>query len=127
MRAFMSVYHAKKIDIENADITQYESPNEIITRANYFTVEKASASGVLAYLQFGSQITSYWTAIANSLYFADTFHIGDYFWLEGEKPIVSAEEEYGIGCTATAVVTNIANQGRTIILTLSTNKEKINV
>lgn len=127
MRKYQIIYHAKKIDIKNADITQYQSPSQIITQPNYFTVEKASAIGGLAYLEFGSQIESSWRATANSIYFENTFSIGDLFWLENTSPNTELEEKYGIGCTANAIVTNVTNQGRTIVLTLVTNKEKIYV
>lgn len=126
MRMNQIIYHAKKIDIKNADLTQYEAPKQITTRPNYFTVEKASASGGLAIMQFGSQVNSVWNAIANSLFFKDEFNIGDLFWIDGAKPIENFEEEFGIGSTANAIVTNVTNQGRTIVLTLSTNKEQVN-
>lgn len=127
MRMYQIVYHAKKIDIKNADIIQHQKPTQIITQPNYFTVEKAGATGGLAYMQFGSQISNYWTAVANSIYFADTFNIGDLFWLEGTSPDKKVEEEYGIGSSANAIVTNVTIQGRTIVLTLSTNKEQVDV
>lgn len=126
MRMNQIIYHAKKIDIKNADLTQYEAPKKITTRPNYFTVEKASASGGLAIMQFGSQVNSVWNAIANSLFFEGKFNIGDLFWIDGAKPVENFEEEFGIGSTANAIVTNVTNQGRTIVLTLSTNKEQVN-
>jgi hypothetical protein len=126
MRMHQVIYHAKKIDIRNADLTQYESPTQILTHPNYFTIEKASSSGGLAIMQFGSQVNSVWNAVANSLFFKDKFKVGDLFWIEGEEPIESLEEELGIGSTANAVVTNVTDQGRTIVLTLSINKEQVN-
>lgn len=126
MRMNQVIYHAKKIDISNADLTQYESPTQILTQTNYFTIEKASSSGGLAIMQFGSQVNSVWNAVANSLFFKDEFKVGDLFWIEGEEPIESLEMELGIGSTANAVVTNVTDQGRTIVLTLSINKEQVN-
>lgn len=126
MRMNQVIYHAKKIDISNADLTQYESPTQILTQPNYFTIEKASSSGGLAIMQFGSQVNSVWNAVANSLFFKDEFKVGDLFWIEGEEPIESLEMELGIGSTANAVVTNVNDQGRTIVLTLSINKEQVN-
>ena len=119
------IWHSSRINEENAEIAEFAAPQAIRTRANYFSVMPATSRGFLEVMQYGEDLDSTWTAIANDRPFHGKVKEGDLFWLDGEKPIPELEEDYGIGATATAVVKNVAYVNHTISITLTRNKEQV--
>jgi hypothetical protein len=125
MRIGDSVWHAKRVNIENAEISEFENPIEIRTRCNFLTVMPATSRGFMEVMKYGEDIDSTWTAIANDRAFHGKIKEGDLFWLDGEKPIPELEAKYGNGATATAVVKSVAYVNFTIHITLTRNKEQV--
>ena len=125
MRVGQSVWLARRKDIPNAEIPEYEKPIEIKTAFNYFTVMPATSRGFMEVMKYGEDIDSTWTAIANDRAFHGKIKEGDLFWLDGEKPIPELEAEYGNGATATAVVKSVSYVNLTIAITLTRNKDKV--
>lgn len=119
------IWHSSRINEENAEIAEFAAPQAIRTRANYFSVMPATSRGFLEVMQYGEDLDSTWTAIANDRLFHGKVKEGDLFWLDGEKPIPELEEDYGIGATATAVVKSVAYVNHTIAITLTRNKEQV--
>lgn len=125
MRVGESIWHSARINVKNAEVSEYEKPTEIRTQFNYFTVMPATSRGFAEVMKYGEDIDSTWTAIANDRAFHGKIKVGDLFWLDGEKPIAELEAEYGNGATATAVVKNVAYVNHTISITLTRNKDKV--
>ena len=119
------IWHSSRINEENAEVAEFAKPEAIRTRANYFSVMPATSRGFLEVMQYGEDLDSTWTAIANDRLFHGKIKEGDLFWLDGEKPIPELEAEYGNGATATAVVKNVAYVNATISITLTRNKDKV--
>lgn len=125
MRVGESIWHSSRIDVANAEISEYAEPTEIRTRFNYFTVMPATSRGYMEVMRYGEDLDSTWTAIANDRAFHGKIKEGDLFWLDGEKPIAELEEEYGIGATATAVVKSVSYVNISISITLTRNKDQV--
>lgn len=125
MRVGESIWHASRINEDNAEIADFANPTEIRTRFNYFTVMPATSRGFMEVMKYGEDVDSTWTAIANDRAFHGKIKEGDLFWLDGEKPIPELEAEYGNGATATAVVKSVAYVNLTIAITLTRNKDKV--
>lgn len=125
MRVGESIWHSSRIDVANAEISEYSEPTEIRTRFNYFTVMPATSRGYMEVMRYGEDLDSTWTAIANDRAFHGKIKEGDLFWLDGEKPIPELEEEYGIGSTATAVVKSVSYVNISISITLTRNKDQV--
>lgn len=88
MKIGRSVWYCKKQKNGN-----YGKPKEIVTRANYFTV--MGKSGYSDLIQFGNQVSSFLTAIAQPYeMWENTFEEGDLFYCNGAKPS-DDEEWYG--------------------------------
>ena len=125
MRVGESIWHSSRIDVANAEISEYADPTEIRTRFNYFTVMPATSRGYVEVMRYGEDLDSTWTAIANDRAFHGKIKEGDLFWIDGEKPIAELEEEYGIGATATAVVKSVSYVNISISITLTRNKDQV--
>ena len=125
MRIGNSVWHASRINVENAEIPEFAEPTEIRTRCNFLTVMPATSRGFMEVMKYGEDIDSTWTAIANDRVFHGKIKEGDLFWLDGEKPIPELESKYGNGATATAVVKSVSYVNLTIAITLTRNKDKV--
>jgi hypothetical protein len=125
MRFGEKVWHSARINEDNAEVSEFAAPTEIRTRANYFSVMPATSRGFLEVMQYGEDLDSTWTAIANDRLFHGKVKEGDLFWLDGETPNADLEAEYGNGATATAVVKNVAYVNHTISITLTRNKEQV--
>ena len=125
MRVGESVWHSARINAENAEVADFAPPKEIRTCFNYFTVMSATSRGFLEVMQYGEDLDSTWTAIANDRLFHGKVKEGDLFWLDGETPNADLEAEYGNGATATAVVKSVAYVNHTIAITLTRNKEQV--
>lgn len=125
MRVGESIWHSSRIDVANAEISEYAEPTEIRTSFNYFTVMPAASRGYMEVMRYGEDLDSTWTAIANDRAFHGKIKEGDLFWLDGEKPIAELEEEYGIGATATAVVKSVSYVNISISITLTRNKDQV--
>ena len=119
------IWHSSRINEENAEVAEFAKPEAIRTRANYFSVMPATSRGFLEVMQYGEDLDSTWTAIANDRVFHGKVKEGDLFWLDGEEPIPELEAEYGNGATATAVVKSVAYVNHTISITLTRNKEQV--
>ena len=125
MRVGDSVWHASRINEDNAEISDFAKPTKIVTRFNYFTVMPASSRGFMQVMRYGEDIDSTWVAIANDQAFNGKIKVGDLFWLDGESPIAELEEQYGNGSTATAVVKSVDYVNYYISITLTRNKDKV--
>ena len=125
MRVGQSIWHSARINLDNAEVSEFAEPTEIRTRFNYFTVMPATSRGYMEVMKYGEDIDSTWTAIANDRAFHGKINVGDLFWLDGEKPIPELEEEYGNGSTATAVVKSVAYVNMSISITLTRNKDQV--
>jgi hypothetical protein len=125
MRFGEKVWHSARINEDNAEVSEFSAPTEILTRANYFSVMPATSRGFLEVMQYGEDLDSTWTAIANDRVFHGKVKEGDLFWLDGETPNANLEAEYGNGATATAVVKNVAYVNTTISITLTRNKDQV--
>lgn len=119
------IWHSSRINEENAEVAEFAKPQAIRTRANYFSVMPATSRGFLEVMQYGEDLDSTWTAIANDRLFHGKVKEGDLFWLDGETPNADLEAEYGNGATATAVVKSVAYVNQTISITLTRNKEQV--
>ena len=119
------IWHSSRINEENAEVAEFAKPEAIRTRANYFSVMPATSRGFLEVMQYGEDLDSTWTAIANDRIFHGKVKEGDLFWLDGETPNADLEAEYGNGATATAVVKSVAYVNTTISITLTRNKEQV--
>ncbi len=109
MKIGKSVWYCKKLD--NGE---YDEPVEIVTRCGYFTV--MGKSGYNDIIQFGENISSYLTAIAQPYdLWENTFDNGDLFYCNGNAP--SAKEEW-YGENANYVVDNVDYGNMRIKLTL---------
>lgn len=125
MRIGKSVWHAKRKPILNAETPEFEKPIEIKTRCNYLTVMPNVAKGFLEIIKSGETLYDSWTVTANGRAFDGVFKAGDLFWVDGESPIAELEEEYGYGCTANAVVKNVAEVNTTINIRLERNQNQV--
>lgn len=125
MRVGKSVWHAKRIHSLNAEIAEYEKPKEIVTRFNYLTVMPSSSRGYLEILKHGEVLYDTWTCTANAKYFDGEFREGDLMWVDGAKPIVEIEEQYGNGASANAVIKSALEVNQTISIVLHRNQEQV--
>lgn len=125
MRVGQSIWVARRIVEDNAEIAHYEKPIEYRTQFNYLTVMPAVSRGYLEILKYGETAENVWTVVANSRVFGGVFSAGDLMWVDGEKPIESVEELYGNGASATAVVKNVAEVNNTISITLYRNQQQV--
>lgn len=129
MRVGDKVWYANRINEPNAEISEYSQPNEIVTRFNYFTVMQAVTRGYFEVLKYGETAENTWTVIANAKYFDGKIKKGDVMWVDGESPFdeknAELEAEYGNGCTANAVVKNVAPVNYTIAITLERNQNQV--
>lgn len=126
MKFGKSVWYANRINDYNAEIAEYETPIEIITRPNYFTVMQATTRGYLEVEKYGEMAENTWTVIANGMAFAGKIKKGAVMWVDGETPIGNPlEKTYGNGSTANAVVKNVAEVNNTISITLERNQEQV--
>ena len=126
MRFGKSVWYANRINDYNAEIAEYETPIEIITRPNYFTIMQATTRGYFEVEKYGEMAQNTWTAIANAMAFDGKIKKGAVMWVDGESPINNPiEEKYGNGYSANAVVKNVAEVNHTISITLERNQEQL--
>lgn len=125
MRIGESIWHSSRKHIENAEIAEYESPVEIVTRANYLTCVPAVTRGYVQVLQYGETVNKYWTIIASARYFNGKFKQGDLMWVDGEKPIESIEQEYGYGASANAVVKSVLPVNHSITIVVEYNQNRV--
>ena len=149
MKVGERIWFAKRITEKNAEISNYEAPQPIITRFNYFTVMPATSRGFSEVMRYGEDAENTWTAIANAKAFGskrgfiiglsrlgssdilsdvdviEKIKVGDLFWLDGERPVSCIENEYGNGASATAVVKSVDYVNYTMHITLTRNKDKV--
>ena len=124
MRIGQSIWHSKRIEADNAEIDEFEKPVEIKTRANYLTCMSMSSRGGMQVLQYGENVTRYWSIVANARYFNGKIKEGDLMWVDGERPIKEVEETYGYGTSANAIVKSVDMGNNTINIVLETNENR---
>ena len=125
MRIGQSVWIARRKEIPNAEITEYEKPVEYVTAFNYLTIMPASSRGGLEVMKHGETLYDTWTGIANARYFDGKINEGDLMYIDGHTPDTTLETEYGYGSTANAVVKSALPINHTISLVLSTNQDQV--
>lgn len=125
MRAGKSVWYANRTDINNATTPSFNTPKEIVTRFNYFSVMPATSRGFTELVKYGEDVNKTWTVIANANAFDGVFQEGDVFWVDGHEPDEDIETEYGNGSSANAVVDNVAYVNSSISITLKKNKNQV--
>lgn len=118
MRIGDFVYFCPRISEENADIISYGTPQKIAIRFNDLTIQPAS--GYMDTLQYGENVTKIWNGMANMRKYANKFHEGDLFYVDGAKPDFS--ETYVNGDGANAIITSVRSQNLMIRLTLEKRK-----
>ncbi len=124
MKVGQSIWHSKRKEIPDAEIAEYEAPVEIKTRFNYITCMPMVARGGLQVLNYGENVSKYWTVIANARHFSGKIKEGDLMWVDGEKPIESVEELYGNGTSANALVKSVSQVRATISIVLVRNQNQ---
>ena len=125
MRVGQSVWLARRKEILNSEMPEYEKPIEIKTAFNYLTIMPASSRGGLEVMKHGETLFETWTGIANINYFEGKIKEGDLMYIDGHKPNVALAHEYGYGATANAVVKSAMPINTTISLVLSRNQEQV--
>lgn len=125
MKFGRSVWYANRINDFNAEIAEYETPIEVITRPNFFTVMQATTRGYMEVQKYGEMAQNTWTVIANSNAFYGKIRKGAVMWVDGETPDNAVEEKYGSGASANATVKNVAEVNTTIAITLERNQGQI--
>jgi hypothetical protein len=125
MRVGEFVWHSKRLQKNNAEISDFAKPTKIQTHYNFFTVMPATSRGFMEVMKYGEDVDSTWTVIANARAFNGKISVGDLFWLDGESPIRELETKYGNGATATAVVKSVSYVNMYISITLTRNKEQV--
>lgn len=129
MKVGESVWFAKRISKENAEIAVYAEPVEIKTKFHYLTIQPVVSNGYIQILAQGETETDKWNGVAMARHFKDFFHKGDVMWVDGESPYseqnAKLEKEYGYGATANAVIKNAVPVNITISLTLERNQNQV--
>ena len=97
MRIGQSIWIARRKEISNAEITEYEKPIEYKTAFNYLTIMPASLRGGLEVMKHGETLYDTWTGIASARYFEGKISEGDLVYLDGHKPNEVLEATYGYG------------------------------
>jgi hypothetical protein len=113
MKAGSYIWHAKRIDLPNAEIEEFETPKKIILRNNYFTCQPALSGGYLTILQFGEMVSSTWICKANAMAFSGRFKEGDLLWVDGNEPKIA--DSYVNSANARIVKVNAVDKVITII------------
>jgi hypothetical protein len=125
MRIGKSIWHSRRLNNFNAEIAEYDAPQEIKTQFNYLTVVPASSRGLMEVIKSGETLYDTWTCTANGKYFEGKFKVGDLMWVDGESPNEELEKEYGNGSTANAVIKSALEVNFTISLVLTRNQEQV--
>lgn len=129
MRVGDSVWFAKRISKENAEIAKYAEPIELKTKFHYLTIQPATAKGYIAILEYGEKLSDTWNGVALAREFNGFFSKGDVMWVDGESPLTKEnallEEKYGYGATANAVIKNAVPVNISISLTLERNQNQV--
>lgn len=125
MRVGQSVWYAKRKDIKNAEVAQFEKPIKLRTAFNHFTIMPSSSRGFMEVMKYGEDLDNTWIGIANINSFKQDVKVGDLFWLDGETPDEILEEKYGYGATATAIVKSVSYVNLTISIVLTRNKLQV--
>ena len=125
MRLGQSVWLARRKEIPNAEIPEYEKPIEIKTAFNYLTIMPASSRGGLEVMKHGETLYDTWTGIANARYCEGKIKEGDLMYIDGHKPNANLEAEYGYGATANAIVKSALTTNISMNLVLSRNQDQV--
>ena len=125
MRIGKKVWHSKRNNYGNNTRPTYDTPTEIVTRANYLTVMPATSRGYAEFTKYGEKANDTWVAIANGSAFDGFFKVGDLMWVDDHSPDEVLESEYGIGSTANAkvVAVNETNHSITVVLEKTPNQQ----
>jgi hypothetical protein len=125
MRVGMSIWIARRKEVENAEILEYQKPSEYKTAFNYLTIMPASSRGGLEVMKFGEALYETWTGIANARYFDGKIKEGDLLYIDGQKPNLELERQYGYGATANAVVKSVNTVVNSMILVIVRNQKQV--
>lgn len=108
------VWHAKRIDLPNAEMEDFEQPKKIVLRNNYFTCQPATSGGYLAIMQFGEMVSSTWICKANAMIFSSKIKEGDLMWVDGESP--TQDESYINSANARVVKVSVVDKTMTVVI-----------
>lgn len=125
MRVGQKVWYAKRKDIKNAEIAEYEKPIELRTAFNHLTIMPSSSRGFMEVMKYGEDLDNTWIGIANTNSFKHDVKEGDLFYLDGESPNEELEKELGFGASATATVKSVSYVNLTVNIVLTRNKDKV--
>lgn len=125
MRFGKTIWHSKRNNRPNAEISRFGDPVQYVTRPNYITVMKAVSRGYIEMMKHGEDLENTWTMIANCRAFEGVFKEGDLVWVDGEIPVDAIEQKYGNGSSATCVVDNVSEVNQTISITLKRNDNQV--
>lgn len=89
MKVGQSIWLCKRLYENNEGIIVYDEPKEYKLAFNYLTIN--SASGYLATLQYGEQLSKIWNMKAKKPFFDGAFDEGDLLYIEGNKPDLANE------------------------------------
>ena len=106
MKVGQSIWLCKRLYENGEGIIVYDEPKEYKLAFNYLTIN--SASGYLATLQYGEQLSKIWNMKAKKPFFDGVFDEGDLLYIEGNIPAI-ANENYLNGDGANAKVTAVLN------------------
>jgi hypothetical protein len=125
MRVGQSIWLARRKEISNAEVPEYEKPIEYKTAFNYLTIMPASSRGGLEVMKHGETLYDTWTGIANARYFEGKIKEGDLMYVDGHSPDTLLESQYGYGSTANAVVKSALTVNLSMSLVLTRNQDQV--
>ena len=125
MRIGSKIWIARRKEIVNAEIPEYEKPISYTTAFNYLTIMPASSRCGLAVMKFGETLYDTWTGIANARCFEGKIKKGDLLYIDGHKPNLELEKDYGYGATANALVKSAQTVSNSINLVIVTNQAQV--
>lgn len=102
MNIGQSVWHCKKLYENGEGIIVYDEPKEYILGLNYLTINQAS--GYIATLRYGEQISKVWSMKAKRPIFDGIFAEGDVMYVDGASPDIK-NPQYINGDGANALIT----------------------
>ena len=106
MRVGQSIWLCKRLYENDEGVIVYDEPKEYKLAFNFLTIN--SASGYIATLQYGEQLSKVWNMKAKKPFFDGIFNEGDVLYVEGNKPKTD-DKDYVNGDGANALVTAVLN------------------
>lgn len=106
MRVGQSIWLCKRLYENDEGVIVYDEPKEYKLAFNFLTIN--SASGYIATLQYGEQLSKVWNMKAKKPFFDGIFNEGDVLYVEGNEPKID-DKDYVNGDGANALVTAVLN------------------